>query len=530
MIRKRLARIVDVDHPAAVIARTDVVTTGRSLRDNGRELASLALLGAFLLQMQFLLLEQMIAAGDALVGADPPIERVAGALASVVAFGAYSGAHQVVQGSDSGTLRPLLSTSAPPRAVALGRSLADYLKLLAFLSAFTALPLVGIGIGARTPLVPAALVVGALPLAWGGLLVGRAVGMAIRSAYRRIPGVQAIKFVFVVAVFLVGVVWWMRGVEDGRIFAAASTVISAASISPLRAYVRALLAPIGAPVAPVDVAVSAGVLLAVLATTVLVVRFEAARDARERPNRHTGTGSRSVPTVIATAPSLRIAWRYLLLGGRQPSRFSHLIVLFIAPVSVGAPALADPSIAVRYAPELGVVIGTALAGGAYCLNPLGDDREQHALLLTASPTLRPVLWGRGVAGIAVASVFLVLCLVVGALDGRVIEIVGYLAIAAVLFPASVGTALGFGAAVPSYEPTDDGGTIQPSTVPTMVHLFGAMVVGALGAWLVVVTAAGVPLPQLAVGWVLYLATICASGYLGYRNALRRVDALTLDAY
>lgn len=530
MIRNRLARLPGWEHPAAVIARTSVLVSGRSLRDNTAQLASIALMGLFLLQMQYFLLGPTIDVGAALVGGDPPVGQVAGILATVVAVAAYSGAQQVAKGSDDGVLGPLLRSSVPPRAVALGRSLADFLKLLALLTAFTLVPLLALGIGAANPLVPLALTVGALPLAWGGLLVGRAAGMAIRSAYRRIPGARAVSIVVVGAAFLVGFVWWMQIVQAERIGDVAARGVALASVGPLEAYVRTLLAPIGVPVAPIDAAISVGVLIVVVATSAIVVRIEAARDARERPDGQTGAGTRAVPTAIRSRPSLRIGWRYLLLGIRDPARFSHLSVLLIGFASAGAPALTNPGLAIEFAPEAGLVLGTALAGAAYCLNPLGDDRDQHPLLLTGAPTLRPVLLGRGVAGIALGTVALVLGLGIGLVDGRGLAVVGYLALAPVLFAASVGTALGFGAAVPSYDPTSDGGRIQPSTFPTMVHLFGSVLFGAIGAWLVVVTVAGVPLAPLVVGWLLFLATLSASGYLGYRSAVRRADALTLDAY
>lgn len=530
MIRDGLTRVPGWEHPSAVIARTAIVTSGRSLRDNTRQLASVVLMGVFVVQMQFALFVPTMDVGAALVGSDPPTGRIAGILATVAGVGAYTGAHQVSKGSGSTTLGPLLRTSASPRTVVLGDCLADYLKLLGLLAGFAFALLVALGVGATNPLVPLALTVGALPLAWGGLLVGRAAGMAIRSAYRRIPGARAVSIVVVGAAFLVGFVWWMQIVQAERIGDVAARGVALASVGPLEAYVRTLLAPIGVPVAPIDAAISVGVLIVVVATSAIVVRIEAARDARERPDGQTGAGTRAVPTAIRSRPSLRIGWRYLLLGIRDPARFSHLSVLLIGFASAGAPALTNPGLAIEFAPEAGLVLGTALAGAAYCLNPLGDDRDQHPLLLTGAPTLRPVLLGRGVAGIALGAVALVLGLGVGLVDGRGPAVVGYLALAPVLFAASVGTALGFGAAVPSYDPTSDGGRIQPSTFPTMVHLFGSVLFGAIGAWLVVVTVAGVPLAPLVVGWLLFLATLSASGYLGYRSAVRRADALTLDAY
>ncbi len=536
MIRDRLARLtgsrgwISASHPAAVIARTEIRTGVRAVLDNTRQLAAFGLMALFVVQMQITTVWQALDVGESLVASDPPIEAVAGAFAGLLAVGIYSGIHQLSTGSDSAGVRPLLLTSVAPRSVVLGQTLAEYLKLLGLLGGLVALPLLAIGAGAATPLVPLVLVVGALPLLWGGLLVGHLAGLTIQTAYRRVPGARIVRGLVIGGLTLGAVIWWLQVVEAQRIGDAASNLLSITSIGPLQAYARTLLVPVGVSATPVDAVLALGVLLAVLATTAIVVRVEIAHDARERPERSASAGSRSVPIAIGSRPSLRLGWRYLVLGIRNPSRFSHLMFLLIMLVSVGGSALTNPSLLIQYAPEVGVVLATAVAGGAYCLNPLGDDRDQHSLVLTASPTLRPLLRARGVAGMVLASVVLALGLGVGLLDGRFLDVAGFLALAPVLFLASVGTALGFGAAVPSYEPNEDGGTIQPSSMATMPFLLGALVLGSVAVVLVLATIGGSSARLLAVGWGILLPTLAASGVLGYRYAVKRFDGLTLDAY
>lgn len=517
---------------ALVLARTELRTSVRSVLNNGRRLlASLFVaLGGGLYVVTTLPVAHRF--GTALAADAPPIGTLTSAFAIVVGLAAYGGFADVAQG-DGDAARPLVWTSVGPSTAILGAALANAAKLVGFVAAVTAAPLVTIGAGARDPLLPMRLVLAALPLLWIGVLVGRVVGVAGQRLWGRVARSPWITVVAAVLVFGGGMVLWMHVVQRGLVDDVAATIGGLLADTPLDAYVSATVLWPRVDVHLLAAATPLVVLLLALVTTAGAIRIEAALDRRDGADRRRSTAtSRSVPGLARWTRAGPIAWHYLLLGIRNPTRFAHLAPLAYA-VAVGlAPVVTRPSAIVDYGLEGSVVLGLALAGGTYCLNPLGADRDQHALLLTSVASSPVLLRGRAFAGVIAGLLPIVLVGVpLGVLDGRPVPALAFLLVAPLLLAAGAGTALGFGAVIPVFERAEIGTAIQTSTIATGVYLAGSLVVGLAAVLLVHETIAG-SLPPLgaAVLWFVFCALIGPASIGGYLYARRRLGQFTLDEY
>jgi hypothetical protein len=179
-----------------------------------------------------------------------------------------------------------------------------------------------------------------------------------------------------------------------------------------------------------------------------------------------------------------------------------------------------------------VVTGAVFSGVLYCLNPLGDDRDQLPLLMTSVRSTGVLLRGRMLAGAAVGAVFAVgLGTPLAALRNPPVYVLLQTGLGSVLLVAIPAAALGLGAFAPTFERPEHLNVerAQPSQRATMGFLFGGTAVAGAGtflAWWTVNGDSGAPL--LLGGWVGYLAVVAGLGFAGYRYAVRRFDAFTLD--
>lgn len=522
---------------AWVVARTELRAYVRYVRaDRRRFAATLFSVGLFAVVFPLLALVPIIDFGRRLVAGSPPIGVLGAVLTTVVIAGAYMGAAAALQQNRIGSVGPLVRTSLSPAAVVVGRFASEMLQTgVLFVPAFVAV-LIGIGIGAGGPLAPFLVTAAVLPLLLVGLLVGRTIGAAGR--YAGLLARLSTWAKVLVLVVIVGVVFLATQLALASFFRGSST-IAAVSVpaflpgTPVQAYASVVFAPLGATVRPLGVLVVVVVLAAIPIGLVATVRVETALLFTGSADHEHGTDETTgVPRLLAGTPAARIAARYLLRTRRDPKMLGHLFPILIGGFAVVASFVPNPELALTLGPSAAVIGGSVLAGATYCLNPLGDDRDQLPLLLTNTRSVATLLRGRALAGVVIG-----LALAVGV--GTPLALVGgsfWMAVAQTLFApvlvvASTGTALGIGALIPRFERRElmNVERAHPSQMAVLGFFFGGIVVGAVGMGLLSWTLYSAGSVALALGaWTVYLTLLGGGAVGGYWYAVRKLDQLTLD--
>lgn len=521
---------------AWTLSRTELRTTIRNVRGNSRQLLGFVFIGLMVIGFPLLLWEQTTGFGQAVATGTPPIGTLAASYLGVAFAGSYVGFVGGFNQSRVGMVAPLIRTSIPPTAVSIGRFVTRTVEGLAGIVPAGVVLLVGVGVGAGNPVVPVLVGVGALPILGAGVIAGRLVGDVARYINERLQmslWVRAVLFLGLTIGVFVGTQAVLTPIlEEGSLFGPGS-IGAILPGAPIQAYASFVLAPLGGTVAVLGLVV-AGVLVvgvplgfgtAIRLETRLLVQNVGGDSATARVE-----GTHNVPWLFNWTPSGRIAWRYLLRTRRDPRTLAHLTPVLFGALGMSGTALEDPSTVLSIGPPAAVIAGAILAGGAYCLNPLGDDREQLPLLLTSTSSIAPLLRGRMLAGI-------VLGLVVGIGVGTPLAllehdpafIVGQSVLAVVLAVASTGIALGLGAAVPKFERREymNVERAHPSLAVTMVFFMGGLLVGAIGFVLlwVAITDHLLGGVLLLLGYTAVLGLVAAGGYW---YAIRRFQALSLD--
>lgn len=523
---------------AWVLLRTELRVRVRHVLGSLRRTLNVGLL-ALLFGLVFPLMGvgPALAFGESLVGPSVPLGRVGSVLGTVAGAGAYVGVASALRRSELGSVGPLVRTAVPPGAVALGRFASETLQALAVVVPLAATLLVIVGVGAGGPVAPVLLALAATPVLVLTVVLGRLLGDLLRYLNDRLglsTWTKAALLVGVVVVAFLGTQAAMTdvlGAGDGAPSVSISAVLPGA---PLQAYAGVAFAPLGAAVRPVGVAAAALVVAAVPVALAATVRFERwllLREPTADRDEARGTGrSRETPRAFRLTPSTRVAWRYLLRTRRDPAMLAHLFPVFIGGMSFGASFVSDPDLALSLGPGAAVVAGAALAGGAYCLNPLGDDRDQLPLVLTSAPSTAVVLRGRALAGVVLGLlVSWGVAVPLELANGSVAGAVGHAALALVLLAAGAGTALGMGALLPRFERREylNVERAHPSMLVVVGYFFGTMVVGIAG----MLTLLGILGDPSALHWVAmagFLVVVALSGVGGYALAVRTFDRLTLD--
>jgi len=532
---------------AAVLARTELRATRRRLTGNRRRLAATAT-GAlhFAVIVPALAFPVVAAVGRDIAAGDPPLGVVGAAAGGIASLGLFVGLSGSITQERIGAVGPLVLTSLPPRAVAVGRIASELVAAGGLAGPPILALLVVVGVGAGGPVVPLLLTVGTVPLLLASALAGRTAGSLLRytgvlsrlSAWTKVAA-----FVALASAFFVG-----TQVLLGSAFAdgppGSSIPVSALVPGrPMQAYAEVVLAPAGGRVTPAGLAAVGVVLVAtpagLAAAAGLETRILVRGDGRSRSGDATGgmrvvDQSRTAPAPFAARPTTRMCWRQLLRTARDPKSLAHLFPLLFGLLGAGVSVATDPESLSTVGPPAAVTLGAVLAGVTFCLNPMGDDREQLPLILTSARSTAVVLRGRAVAG---AVVGLAVAVGVGTplalLGNSPVVAVGQTVIAPVLVAASAGIALGLGALVPEFERREYV-TVERAH-PSQFALLGYVFVGTLlfsvgpalfqfldRGWLTVA-------PRVLVAaLVAYLALLSVLGVGGYVYAVRRFDALTLD--
>lgn len=422
----------------------------------------------------------------------------------------------------------LLLTAARTPAVVLGELLSATATLYATLAVLLGPGLVAFALGASSPAtVPLALAM-ALPVVTFAATVGYLLALSGAVLGRRLPHVTGLKFgAYVGGMVLVGLSGPLVAeyAESG-----ASGPIERVAAVPVADY--APLALVGTPagvVTPAGVATGLGLCLVTVGGVLAAPRLAAHLWFTDVGGDDGAVAERyaAVPRAFAGTPSLRVAWRYLLLARRAPRRLVHLTVFLFMLFPLTGVVVAEPGAIPAVASGTALVFGALLSGAAFGLNPLGDEGDVLPGLIVTGVGGRRLVRGRLLAGLSVG---LPLALVgaVGlwlslALDARVG--LGLLAGVGPVAVAAGCVALGMGAAVPKFESEEIFGveTVHPSRIPLLLYVYGGLVAVPLGLALVA-------LPLDTVDRSLHLAALGAYAVVvggvavgSYVYAVRRVD-------
>ncbi|MBO4247522.1 hypothetical protein IL252_06790 [Halomicrobium sp. IBSBa] len=517
----------------AVLARTELRAQIRRIAGNRRQLIGVVVgVLSFGLFFPLTFLSQVLAFGAGLAGGDPPLARFGTVLVSALTIGLYFGAATAINQTRVGAIGPLVRTSIPPEGVVIGRFTSETLQATAFAVVPGVVLLVMVAAGAGTPL-PALLVLAAsLPLLVAGLVVGRTIGATVRYLgllSRLSAWAKAVVLVVLAGTVFVGFQTAIPAVMGDGDGPALSALLPG---QPLQAYASVVSAPLGATPRPLGVVVAAVTLAAIPVGLAATLRIESALlfDDRGDQSGDQQTTSRSAPRVLAATPSTRIAWRYLLRTRRNPKLVSHLSMVLFGGLAFAGSLVTQPDLLTDLGPGAAVVAGSVLAGATFCLNPMGDDREQLPLLLTSTASTRHLLRGRVVGGLVVGGIVAVgVGLPLGLVSDPPLRVLGRTLLTPVVLLAAAGTALGVGAIVPKFERSEymNVERAHPSTLGTLTYFFGTLVVVGIGLALVWLSVDGGGL--LLVGaWIVYLAVLATTGVGGYYYAVRKFDRLTLD--
>ncbi|WP_335998546.1 hypothetical protein [Halorientalis halophila] len=535
----------DLRH-ARRIATVEVRRSVRAILASRRQLAGIG----FLLVLFAPVLLSVLSGGYALgqrvrTGTDLPVVELArpqvvawiGSL--VVVFGL-----RALERAGDADHADLLLTVVRPRAVVTGLVLAEYVRIVAVFGVPILAGVTAFALGAGTPLLVPAVAVGILPLLAVGLVGGFVAGYLVRLAYRRAGRANpsgAWASLLVAGAFVVGV----------NVVAPSDPVVLLRSLAPLGAlpigpYADLLLAasPVGVGVG-LDALFAAALVLGSLplllgATWTLAPRVWYAdpaptADADLRSRR----SLRSIPDVLARRRITRLVWWQWVRGVRAPGRFVHLTYFLFMGFPIAQVAVSNPRSPVL--PVFVGVLGAVLAGGTFCLNPLGDEGSMLPATLTTSAPRRSVLRARILAGLFLWLPPALLVVVFGGwystLDAGTVSLV--VAATVVLAGFSSALALALGVFAPRFESVRAFGGVEAPT-PTTAALLGHSVLSALAAGLGVLVlfappvfdgarlpAGSVRLAQAA-GFLTWAALLALVGFGCYRYAVRRLDRFTYE--
>jgi len=521
---------------AWTLTRTELRTTVRHTRGNLRQTVGTGFMLLMAVGFPLLLWDGTTGFGRAAAGGVLPIGTLAASYLGVVSAGGYLGFVGGFNQTRVGVVGPLIRTSIPPVAVSVGRFATRTLEGLAGLVPAGVVLLAGVGVGAGGPLVPLLVGLGSLPVLAVGLVAGRLVGDGARYVNERLQvslWIRATLFIVVMIAVFVGTQAVLAPVFEDGSFLEPGSIGAILPGEPVQAYASLVFAPLGASIEALGVVIAAallviaplGFLAAIRVETHMLVRDVGGDGATPRVE-----GTDSVPRVFDLTPASRIAWRYLLRTRRDPRTLAHLTPVLFGAMGMSGTALEDPHTLLTIGPPGIVIAGSVLAGGAFCLNPLGDDRDQLPLLLTSVPAIGPLLRGRMLAGIVLG---LVVTIGVGVPFGLVeyspAFVLGQSLLAVFLVVVAAGTALGLGAAVPKFERREymNVERAHPSMVITIAFFMGGIVVGAIGFGLLWITLTGSALSGVALlaGYVVVLGLVAVGGYW---YATRRFRGLDLD--
>lgn len=522
---------------AQVLAATELRCRLRSIRDRPRRLLATAFLVVLFAGVFPLVLYGVVSGyGAAFASSAVPVGETGVAILGAAGVGLYLGGASGFGQEPTGDVSAFVRTAVPPRAVSLGRLCTELGLSLAIVTLVSLSLLVEVAIGAASPVPAVVLGFGLVPVGAASLAVGRVLGTGLRAVNRRLQVSLWTKAALYLGLTAAIYVVTYRAIDTGIDGAEGPGSIFPAAFlpgEPLQAYASVILAPLGATPRPLGAVVLAFLLVLGVLGTFLTLRLETQLLLADPSDSEKAqiTGTKAVPRLFALTPAARVAWRYLLRTRRDPRMLAHMVGLLFGALGIVGSALSDPHSLETMGPGVVVVGGAVVAGAAYGLNPLGDDRDQLPLLLTSTPSVGVLLRGRGLAGMVLG---LVLAVGVGVPVGLLVHppgaVLAQSLFAVFLSVAGVGTALGIGAVVPRFDNREYMSVerAHPSTMGLIGFMIGGTFVGAIGLVLVWWALGQGPTIAVLVAWAMYLLVVGGIAVAGYVYAVRTFERLELD--
>lgn len=441
----------------------------------------------------------------------------------------------------------LLLTIDSPRAIVLGILASTGVQTLVFFALPGAVALVAfcLGSGTLAPLVVVPLA--SLPLLAIASTLGFVLGVSGKLLARRVRILAKLRAVFLLAFFVLIFAFstfWSR--PGGTGFGVLETIPTL----PVGIYADIFL--VGTPLAVplgVEHAIVAIVLLAATPALFVLATRLAPRlwyaDPVHSDERHTAGSSRltsATPTPFDRSKTGRVAWQLWVRGLRNPVRFVHLLYLVFMLFPVGANIVDDPAFALQFIPFVAAFVGAWLSGALFGLNPIGEEGAMLQVLVTVPTPGRTFLRARALAGLLVGlPVAVVGVAVAGSIGPQTpTEVASIAAFSVVLAVTSAGLALGVGSFAPRFEAVRAfGGTeaVTPTTLALIGHMFGLLVLAAVGFLLLVVPQLFGLLPGISAdspallsmaGLAVVSLVLLAIGGGGYVYAARRFERYTVE--
>lgn len=487
------------------IAWADAIDLGR--RNNTRRQQALyGLFGLLMLPVGLLLLRQGYAVGiETRGGIDFPIVAAARnlLLPGLLVF-AVLGGLGAAQSLARDSVRPLLLTSAPTRAIVIGKLLyllGTWLAPLVFLF----IPAGAYAFGAQSPLFLVALVVAGLPLLLLSMLVGLTLAYLLWLGIERLGLPDAIRRLVTASLSIVifGAAFG-AGFLSGQVTETAEQVPTGDPVLVVGWYADLLFigSPMAEPLGTQSLLAAAIVLLAIPAVFLIQIRVapafwyatpgttadDTAHDDAHQPG--DGQQATAEPTTPARASdtigrnsgltsrsrTVRLALSHVRTAVRRPDQYVYLFYYFfpvmaiLLPIGFESPNSLPPAIGVGL-----VVLGLWFAGSLFCLNPLGTEGAMLSQLVLSDTPGRTFVHARLLAGVSLGLVLAVsgtlLFVATGPFVTPELAVVGMVLLAGVVV-MSAGFALGIGSALPKFETTevfDSVETLAPSVVAALVH-------------------------------------------------------------
>lgn len=526
---------------ARVIARGELGAMWRRLTETRRRKIGFGLgllfWGGF---FPFMMLDTATGFGAAFASGSLPRGGLGQLCVAAAFLGVYLGGASVINQNRIGSVGPLIRTAAPPRAVTIGRISSEFTQLVPLFAPLTLVGLVLVGIGAGSFLVPLLLGSALLALFVAALLWSRAVGAGLRylgidsrlSTWGKIAALVA----GVTAIAVGSITMLQVFLPDDASFGPSASLLPAIPGRPFQAYAETILSPLGGIPTLLGVVAVFAVIGAIPVGGAVTVSIETALLCRDEDSTETETAtSRTVPTGLGVSRSTRVGWRHLLRAVRDPKILAHAAGMLFGVLPGAVFFITEPTLVATYGSPVLVAFGGVIAGQSYCLNPLGDARDQLPFLLTSIPSPAPLLQGRIIAGSLLGLPFAVIGLALAPFGSYPIPSVAVAVAGIVVIPAAAGIAVGIGAFSPSFERREymNVERAHPSQSAMMGYFFLGYVLffgGCLGLWF---AARGVvdgrfSVMVVAISWLLTLGFLAGLGGGGYIYAYSQFKGLTLD--
>lgn len=464
-----------------------------------------------------------------------------------VAFYVLYGANRATNRLVGFDVRELLLTSVRERDLVLGLLYADLRESVVGLLGPTALVVAAFAVGVGSPVL---LVVGTLAasvLALTSVLVGYVVGIGFRAVLVRLGIAAGVR----------SLLGGIGGVGAVLLFGAGGAIVGSVGADAVAESSLDALAPDGPPPIPfgyyadflfIDTTLAgvptgwafasgALVLIAIPASVWSIVRTTPRLwflDAPQTADEETATDEsadydggertrRSRPW--AAVPSGYVADGILHRAIRTPNQLAHVLYYVVALGLAVVSTVVEPSVLPTAFGGALALFGVLLAGGAVCLNPLGEERPMLEQLVLSSYRAETFVRARLIAGLAIGLPITVIGIAVLAIavhtPGDVLAVGVYWLL---LVPVSAAGALGVGSLLPASEPAHVLERIDarpPEVLAMVVHGIAVLALALGGAALLVTdldtTVRWGGLAAVAVGAVVFADA-------GYRFAVRSIDA------